>query len=237
MKRNKKGFTLIELLAVIIILGVLMLIAIPSVTEYISSSRKNAYVSTAQSYVSAVRTKVNQGEEFKFYDPDVFYLVQVGHEKEKSLVSLEKGGASPFNDEWDYAYVGVTYNGDGYSYYFMARDASGQGIDLISADDLSKQGGSLVITDGDNFSNLLSGAWESSGPEGSVILEYGIYGANDANEMNNGLKNLIPTPMVMHGPPEAPAELVDAIHRVTNRSFSEVHIYAVDPCKYNGCPR
>ena len=32
MKMNKKGFTLIELLAVIIILGVLMIIAIPSVT-------------------------------------------------------------------------------------------------------------------------------------------------------------------------------------------------------------
>ena len=86
MKRNRKGFTLIELLAVIIILGVLMLIAIPSVTEYISSSRKNAYVSTAQAYVSAVRTKVNQGEEFKFYDPDVFYLVQVGHNKNRSRV-------------------------------------------------------------------------------------------------------------------------------------------------------
>ena len=38
-KTNKKGFTLIELLAVIIILGVLMIIAIPSVTQYISNSR------------------------------------------------------------------------------------------------------------------------------------------------------------------------------------------------------
>ncbi|MBO5375413.1 MAG: prepilin-type N-terminal cleavage/methylation domain-containing protein, partial [Bacilli bacterium] len=43
--KNKKGFTLIELLAVIIILGVLMIIAIPSVTEYIQTARKKAYVS------------------------------------------------------------------------------------------------------------------------------------------------------------------------------------------------
>ena len=35
---NKKGFTLIELLAVIIILGILMIITIPSVTKYINDS-------------------------------------------------------------------------------------------------------------------------------------------------------------------------------------------------------
>ena len=40
--KNNKGFTLIELLAVIIILGILMIIAIPSVTKYITDSRKNS---------------------------------------------------------------------------------------------------------------------------------------------------------------------------------------------------
>ena len=39
MKRNNKGFTLVELLAVIVILGLLMAIAIPSVTKYITQSR------------------------------------------------------------------------------------------------------------------------------------------------------------------------------------------------------
>ncbi len=230
--KNKKGFTLIELLAVIIILGVLMLIAIPSVTEYISSSRKNAYVSTAQSYVSAVRTKVNQGEEFKFYDPDVFYLVQVGHDKSRSLVSLEKGGASPFNDVWDYAYVGVTYNGDGYSYYFMARDASGQGIDLISADDLSKQGGSLVITNGENFNNLTSG-YSMSGDYDQYIYVYNVeYNVNT----ENNLKDITPTPIVVSpGFPSAPSDLVDAIFSVTGKTFDEIHVYAIDPCKYGEC--
>ena len=154
MKRNTKGFTLIELLAVIIILGVLMLIAIPSVTEYISSSRKSAFIDTASSYISTVRNKVNAGEELKFYEPTAFYLVQVGHDKTKSCVSLEKGGASPFNDTWRYNYVGVTYDGNGYSYYYMAQDASGQGIELLAENTMARDGKELVNTGFPNFSSI-----------------------------------------------------------------------------------
>ena len=51
---NKKGFTLIELLAVIVILGILMLVAIPMVSKYIDNSRKESFVNMAKEYVNAV---------------------------------------------------------------------------------------------------------------------------------------------------------------------------------------
>ena len=61
-KRNIKGFTLIELLAVIIIMGILMMTAIPAVTKYIENSRKDTFWQTAKSYIDAARTSLLNGE-------------------------------------------------------------------------------------------------------------------------------------------------------------------------------
>ena len=124
--KNKKGFTLIELLAVIIILGILMIIAIPAVTEYISSSRKSAYVTTASRYIDGVRNKINAAE-IPVYDKEATYYIP------GSCVSMEKGGKSPYGD-WEEYYVVVTYDGTGYDYYWTSRDETNTGIYLTYQD-------------------------------------------------------------------------------------------------------
>ena len=54
--KNKKGFTLIELLAVILILGVIALIAVPTVTDLINESKVGAESSTANQLVVSAET-------------------------------------------------------------------------------------------------------------------------------------------------------------------------------------
>ncbi|HEY4430053.1 MAG TPA: type II secretion system protein [Paenibacillus sp.] len=54
-EENQKGFTLIELLAVIVILGIIAVIAIPMISNVISKSRSDADVQTARQIYDAAR--------------------------------------------------------------------------------------------------------------------------------------------------------------------------------------
>ena len=51
--KNKKGFTLIELMGVIVIIGILLLIAIPAVDKYMRKGKNNYYVSLEEEIKTA----------------------------------------------------------------------------------------------------------------------------------------------------------------------------------------
>ncbi len=53
--KNKKGITLVELLAVLVILGIIAAIAVPTVSTLISNTQDRANVESANSYVQAAR--------------------------------------------------------------------------------------------------------------------------------------------------------------------------------------
>lgn len=138
MKKNK-GFTLIELLAVIVILAILLAIAVPKVTQYITKSRKDSMTTTLADYVDAVRRDVtSEMFDLPLGDDDVTIV-------STDMIKLERGKKkSPFSGVWldKYSYVAIINIGTGedpeYSYYVAAIDSKRYGVALTLEENISR---------------------------------------------------------------------------------------------------
>ena len=147
MKKNNKGFTLIELLAVIVILGILMMTAIPAVTKAIAKSRKNTYWQNMKSYAKSAATPFLDGEytvkgdassSCPYPGSGEFVVIPV------SIVELEQGDTTRSSFKSKYlnstdnatnnciptivvANVG-SYNKDNLQWFVVGMDQTGYGI-------------------------------------------------------------------------------------------------------------
>lgn len=128
-KLNQMAFTLIELLAVITIMGILMLVAIPSISLIIENARKDTIISTIDAYIDSLKAEVASGT-YDFEDPDAtIYAMPI------ECIPMESGGSKAYgewmqasNDYW--AYVLVQYDSErkNYNYGFTFKDSTKHGL-------------------------------------------------------------------------------------------------------------
>lgn len=157
--KNKNGFTLVELLAVIVIMGILMMVAIPSITRTIENSRKETFVDIAKSYANAARTlwasdNLLCGSENLYAsamnDGDYYILIDTAN---MPTVLLDQGGKSSWGNRDVKGYVRVnvkTKNDKKITNFYVALSDGTHGI----YDDLGSPKESDKLVRGDMLMSL-----------------------------------------------------------------------------------
>ena len=154
-RKNKQkylGFTLIELLAVIVILSILMLVAVPNVLKSIEKSRDVAFYTSVNNIVDSIKPlNITEGKDyciFKYSDKEnnseiktelikemyvlahldennkTVYSVFAVSNKDKSIIAGDFNKVSQDTDTW---------NKNGASFYEYIAEL------LIDEDELNKQ--------------------------------------------------------------------------------------------------
>lgn len=142
MFKDKKGFTLIELLATIVILGIIMVVAVPNVTGIIYKNRANTYVEDAKKLATLADYVIRGGTK------DITKPNSDGQCIALSLLYLDNAEFEdpPNGGEYDKenSFVVVKKNGTKLEYYVQLvekfKDTNYRGVPLTLSSNLNKEG-------------------------------------------------------------------------------------------------
>lgn len=146
MKNKRAAFTLVELLAVVVILGVLMMIAIPNTISLLDRNKKTNYIENAKTFVSLVQNKVQVDKTLELPTTSNSALVVTLEYLNTSDVE-----ESPYGEMYDKeaSFVAITFELNRYVYYVQLVSCTSKtncdkadvnnwrGIDLVNVERLN----------------------------------------------------------------------------------------------------
>lgn len=132
MKMNKKGFTLVELLGTIVIMGILLVLGLPTIVGMIDSNRKKIYVTDAQKLITKAEYKIKaNASEIEKPDPGNCIVISLTYLDDETFDN------PPYEGEYerDVSFVVAKNTGNGNMEYSAmivehTKDGYYQGIEL-----------------------------------------------------------------------------------------------------------
>lgn len=116
--KNNKAFTLVELLAVVVILGIIMMIAIPNTLSMIDKNKMNTYIENARTFVSLVQNKVQTDKSLEIpYDDTSVFIMSLGYLNTNDINETPYGGEY----DKDASFVVIKFNSATHKYEYLVN--------------------------------------------------------------------------------------------------------------------
>lgn len=137
---KNKGFTLIELLATVVILGIIMVIAIPNVTGILQKNKAKSYYEDAKKLVTLAEYKMRGDSSVPRPTGDQCLVMNLYYLDNSEFDNAPNGGSYDKKG----SFVVIKKDGTSYSYKYYVRlledvDGSYRGISFMESSNLYKE--------------------------------------------------------------------------------------------------
>lgn len=132
--KEQKGMTLIELLAVIVILGIISAIAIPSILGLMDNSKKDAHVANARQMINSAKMAVSGDASLQPKDKPVDLTLKNLEDKGYIEKIKDPDGGTSYDE--DKSFVRISTDGTGFKYsVYLTNDTRGVGTQAEPVDE------------------------------------------------------------------------------------------------------
>lgn len=136
--KNERGLTLIELLAVIVIIGIIAAIAVPSIGNIIENSRRDAHIANARMLIDATKMQITATQLGTTEEDRKFTLTELQTAGFIQDINVPGGDGTYSGAD---SFVVVTRTGQNTLEYDVTLDATGREypfIDAVESQDLAR---------------------------------------------------------------------------------------------------